>query len=492
MRTAVILALASLISPSFAQEPIRLRRDHVLGTSLDLSVRGDRKSADAFLAAALAEIERLDAIFSNWRKDTPVAALSRGETVQDAPGELVEALQRAEQLRLQTSGAFDVRIGGVAEIWRQAQKSGKAPDRAALDAAVAAMHGSGFSIDDATRTITPKGSLTLALDGIAKGYVIAAAMQKARSACPGVAAALLDVGGDQCAFSAKGSDPWQLGVLDPKRNEDNGRVMLRVPFAGGAAATSGGYARGGKVDGTWRSHIVDPGFGQPATGALQATVMADDAMTADALATAFCVLPPEESLQVAQQMAGVECLIVDDKGKRHATRGFQDLIAKATEMAGGGGGDSAFPKGQELAITLALPKMDARRYERPYVAVWVEDKDGKHVATLSLWGKNRRWVSELTNWWKADPESRDRVDAIGRASRGPGEYRLAWSGTDDAGSAVAPGEYTVVIEVSREHGGHTTARQKIACGDKPATADFAANKELASASLRYGAREASR
>lgn len=491
MRKASFLALAMLAAPLSAQEPIRLRRDHVLGTSLDLSVRGDRKSADAFLAAALSEIERLDAIFSNWRKDTPVAALSRGETVQGAPIELIEVLQRAEQLRLQTNGAFDVRIGGVAEIWRQAQRSGKAPDRAALDAAVAAMHGSGFSIDDATRTITPKGKLMLALDGIAKGYVIAAAMQKARAACPGVASALLDVGGDQCAFAAKGLDPWQLGVLDPKRNEDNGRVMLRVPFAGGAAATSGGYARGGKVDGTWRSHIVDPGFGQPAAGALQATVMADDAMTADALATAFCVLPPEDALQVAQRIEGVECLIVDDKGKRHATRGFQDLMAKATETAGGGG-DGAFPKNQELAITLALPKMDARRYERPYVAVWVEDKDGKHVATLALWGKNRRWVSELTNWWKADPESQGRVDAIGRASRGPGEYRLAWNGTDDAGSAVSPGEYTVVIEVSREHGGHTTARQKIACGDKPASADFTANKEMASASLRYGPREAAR
>ena len=491
MRSTVFLPLALWLAPLVAQEPIRLRRDHVLGTSFDLVVRGDAKAAEAFLAVVLAEIERLDAVFSNWRRDTPVAALSRGETVREAPAELIEVLDRAMDLRFQTSGAFDVRVGAVADLWRQAQKTGKAPDRAALDAAVAAMHSSGWDFDATKRTVEPKGKLVLALDGIAKGYVIAAAMQKARAACPAVAGALLDIGGDQVAFAAAGSEPWQLGVLDPKRPEDNGRVMLRVPFAGGAAATSGGYARGGKVDGTWRSHIVDPGFGQPATGALQATVMAPDAMTADALATAFCVLPPEESLKVAQRMSGVECLIVDEKGGRHATRGFQDLVAKATETTGGGG-DSAFPKGHELAITLALPKMDARRYERPYVAVWVEDSKGAHVATLALWGRNRRWVSELTNWWKADPEARDRVDAIGRASRGPGEYRLAWNGTDDGGAGIESGEYTVVIEVSREHGGHTTSRQKIVCGDKAATAEFASNKELASASLRYGPREVAR
>ena len=489
MRPILATAFLAFACAVLAQEPVRLRRDHVLGTSLDLTVRGSKADADAFLAAAMAEIERLDAVFSGWRNDTPVAALARGETVREAPAELIEVLERAMDLRLQTFGAFDVRVGAVADLWRQAQTTGKAPDRAALDAAVAAMHGSGWDFDATKRTVEPKGKLVLALDGIAKGYVIAAAMQKARAACPAVAGALLDIGGDQVAFAASGSKPWQLGVLDPKRPEDNGRVMLRVPFAGGAAATSGGYARGGKVDGTWRSHIVDPGFGQPATGALQATVMAADAMTADALATAFCVLPPEESLKVAQRMSGVECLIVDEKGKRHATRGFQDLVAKATESTGGGG-DSAFPKGHELAITLALPKMDARRYERPYVAVWVEDSKGAHIATLALWGRNRRWVSELTNWWKKDPEARDRVDAVGRASRGPGEYRLSWNGADDAGAGVAPGEYTVVIEVSREHGGHTTTRQKIVCGDKEAAAEFTANKELASASLRYGPREA--
>lgn len=491
MRSILATACLAFSCALLAQEPVRLRRDHVLGTSLDLTVRGTKADADAFLAAAIAEIERLDAVFSGWRNDTPVAALARGETVQNAPEDLVLVLQRADELRLATNGAFDVRIGGVAKLWADARKAGKKPASSALDAALADMRAAGWSIDAASRTITPKGKLQLSLDGIAKGYVLSAAMHKARQAVPSVHAALLDIGGDQVAMRGMHTDAWQLGIADPKRAEDNGRVLLRVPFQGGSAATSGGYARGGLIDGSFASHIVDPGFGQPASGALQATVLCADAATADALATAFCVLPPDESLQVAQRMQGIECLVIDSKGKRHATRGFQDLLAMATE-AGGGGGDSAFPNGQELQIELALPKLDARRYERPYVAVWVEDDKGAHVATLALWGRNRRWVSELTNWWKADPEARNRVDAIGRASRGPGEYRLSWNGTDDAGSAVAAGDYTVVIEVSREHGGHTTARQKIACRAKAASAEFTANKELANATLRYGPREAAK
>lgn len=491
MRLVPRLAFLGVLVSLPAQGPVRLHRDHVLGTSLELVVRADAAAADAFLSAVLTELTRLEAILSGWRQDTPVAALGRGETVSPAPVELVEVLRAAESVRNATNGAFDVRLGSVAALWTAAMQKGKAPEPAALERALAECRASGWTIEDDGRTVKPIGRPHLALDGIAKGYAIDRALQAARAACPKVTAALLDVGGDQVAFGGGGDDPFQLGIADPKNAQDNGRVMLRVPFAFGAAATSGGYARGGTIDGTWRSQVIDPGFGQPATGALQATVTAPDAATADALATAFCVLPPEESLQVARRTKGVECLVIDGNGRRHATAGFAELLAAAVESTGGGG-DSAFPGGRELEIALELPKLDARRYERPYVAVWIEDGKGAHVATLALWGRNRRWVSELTNWWKADPTARDRVDAIGRASRGPGQYRLVWNGCDDAGSAVAAGEYTVVVEVSREHGGHTTARQSIRCADADAKADLAGNRELAKGSLRYAPREAGR
>ena len=471
-----------------SQDLVRLHRDHVIGTSLDLAVRADAARANAFLAAVLLEVECLDAVFSNWREDTPVAALRRGETVTKAPPELIGLLQRAELLRLDTRGAFDVRIGGVSRLWREAVASGKPPASAALDQELAAMRSSGFTIEVAAGSIVPKGSLHLLLDGVAKGAILDAAIASARKACPDVVAALLDIGGDQLAFGAPSEgQKWQLGIADPKQPQDNRRVMLRVALGARAAATSGGYARGFELAGKHHSHILDPGFGQPATGALQATVLAADAATADALATAFCVLAPTESMAMARTTAGVNGLILDKDGKRHVTRGFQELLLSAVEATGGAAA-SVFQNGQELEITLELPKMDARRYERPYTAVWVENAAGEHVTTLAVWGRNRRWVSELTNWWKTDLSASDRVDAIGRASRGPGEYRLAWGGRDDLGMAVPAGDYTVVIEVSREHGAHTVARQTIRCGDSEQSAKIAGNRELAGASLRYGPR----
>jgi FAD:protein FMN transferase len=82
-------------------------------------------------------------------------------------------------------------------------------------------------------------------------------------------------------------------------------------------ATSGAYRRGRRLDGRLLSHIVDPRSGDPAGAVLSASVLAPSAMTADALATAFNILPPRESLAIADSLAGVGCFLVDTGGGCH-------------------------------------------------------------------------------------------------------------------------------------------------------------------------------
>ena len=83
------------------------------------------------------------------------------------------------------------------------------------------------------------------------------------------------------------------------------------------------------------------------------------------------------------------------------------------------------------------------------------------------------------------PGAAEQVDAVGRASRGAGEYTLTWGGRDDAGKPVGTGDYTLVVEVSREHGGHTIARQKVHCGTSAQNWTIAGNKELEGCAIRY-------
>jgi thiamine biosynthesis lipoprotein len=81
-------------------------------------------------------------------------------------------------------------------------------------------------------------------------------------------------------------------------------------------ATSGDAYQFVVLDGVRYSHIIDPRTGMAVTEASSATVLAPDCLTADALATALCVLRPEEGLRILRNVRGAEACLVRNAGGR--------------------------------------------------------------------------------------------------------------------------------------------------------------------------------
>lgn len=136
---------------------------------------------------------------------------------------------------------------------------------------------------------------------------------------------------------------------------------------------------------------------------------------------------------------------------------------------------------------------NSRRYRKPYVAVWVEDKGGYPVKTISLWlMKDRpgpRWHPDLKQWYRADRmrqlvEDKSLVDGMSSATRSPGKYKVAWDGTDDAGAALPAGKYTFYVEAAREHGTYQLIKHPIEIG-KPIQETLKGNAEIKSVKLEY-------
>ena len=127
-----------------------------------------------------------------------------------------------------------------------------------------------------------------------------------------------------------------------------------------------------------------------------------------------------------------------------------------------------------LTVTLELARLDAMG-RRPYVAVWVEDRDRFPVRTIALWYDGRaRWLPDLRAWYRGDrlramAEGTQIVDAVTTATRPSGKYTLQWDGKDNAGTPVRKGQYTVCIEAAREHGTYQIIRQAIEVGGPPST-----------------------
>jgi len=90
------------------------------------------------------------------------------------------------------------------------------------------------------------------------------------------------------------------------------RILAVLELRNSAIVTSGDYERYFMSDGVRYHHLLDPKTGQPARGLASVTVVAPEAVTADALSTAVFVLGRERGLALIESLPGVEAILVTE------------------------------------------------------------------------------------------------------------------------------------------------------------------------------------
>lgn len=474
-------AIATTAAPESAERSFHF--DHVLGTSLDGWVVGP---VDAAETAALDEIERLRRVFSLHDPESELSRLNRASGPFAASTDLLAVLNWYEMFSRISGGALNAQVGGLTRAWDRA--IGAEPDAAALERAARRIQTQGWGIDG--NTVTRHTDQPLNLNSVAKGYIL----QKAAEAVQRVASSgVLNLGGDMVVWG----EEQTLGVQDPFTPAENAPVLTRIRVQNRAVATSGGYMRTYTANGKKHSHILDPRTGRPADHTAAATVIAADATTANAFATALCVMGAD-GLKLAESL-GAAALVIDADGREHRTASFAGYELptgdekkpdekKPDDKKDVKKGDP-WPEGYELTLSFELPNPGARA-RRPYVAFWIEDADGKPVRTVAVWGNSPKWLGTMSAWWKFGKDyGNDVKRAVCKATRAPGKYELVWDGKDDAGKALPQGTYTVKLEVHREHGKDVIQSEKIECGKEDAKATMKKNAETEESTVKYAKKE---
>ncbi|WP_159094783.1 DUF2271 domain-containing protein [Stenotrophomonas sp. ESTM1D_MKCIP4_1] len=423
-----------------------LHRDDVLGTSLDLRIDAPAAQVAAGERAALAEIERLDSVLSRWREDSELSRFNGSTGPQDLSPDLRAVLGLCEHWRVRTEGLFSCRLGTMAARWRQAQASGTLPAREELRTLASAAAAAEFSLERDQRVTRP-AAIVFDVDALAKGYIIDRAVDAARAAAPAAIAIALDIGGDARHWQASGAgQPWQVGVADARAPRDNRPALATVALRSQAIAASGHATRGYTVGRRQYSHLLDPWSGWPMQFAPSATVVATDASSADALATALSVMPIRAGLQLADATAGAAALILSDTGTAFASQRWPALLAAAD-------GQAMAP--EQRVIDYQVPALDSERYHAPYLALWIAREDGSPVRQLLVLGERSRYLQDLPQWWRRyGRDDLPAIQGIARPTRMPGRYSVAWDGRDDRGQGVPPGTYQLQVEAARQGGGH--------------------------------------
>lgn len=495
----ICIAFVLLLARLTGNETHTFHHENVLGTSLELrigapTIEQARRAEDA----ALTEIDRLADIFSTYDQASEFSRWqrTRGEAVKVSP-ELMEVLQATDLWRQRSGGAFNPGAAVFTQLWREAAARDTEPAAADLRAAAERIAAPAWRLDPAAGTATRLADYPLTLDAIAKGYIVERSLQAARAAVATVDRLVVNIGGDLRVW---GREAFPIAITDPAHAADNAPPLETISLTDAALATSGGYRRGFVIQGRSYSHLFDARTGRPVDNVTSSSALAPDAAQADALATVFSILDPGESARLAAATPGTGFLVVTADGATVRSARWPGsvgetmaLLAEPAAAEGASWGDT-FELNVEFEI--ATPRT-SRRYARPYVAIWLEDAEGRSVRTLLVWYDRPRWLPDLRRWNRADglrarSDLTDVLAVASDATRPPGRYYLAWDGRDDRKRPVPAGTYTLMIEAVREHGTYQIMQQEVTVGGDPFTMEIPGNEEIKSATLDYRRRAQAR
>jgi len=276
------------------------RSEFKLDTVVEINIMTHSKNADALLDSVFLLIDKYDLQFSSYREGSWLYKLNHSDSKEfNITDELFQILTFSEEVYERSNTLFDVTIGNLAEIWDFDKQL--IPTMEEIDWA---QKNTGFSKIDFSEGILHKPvSLKLNLGGIAKGFIIDRIVDflYEREVISGI----INIGGDIRLFGQ--NKPLLIGIQHPRKERNE--LIGKLEASNKAVVTSGDYERYFIENGIRYHHILDPVTGYPAMENLSVTVIADEAVTADAYSTALFLMNNEKGISLVNETTGMEAII---------------------------------------------------------------------------------------------------------------------------------------------------------------------------------------
>lgn len=284
------------VRPAVATPLLRTWSGAALGADATMQIHHpDPAVADRLIEASLAEVARLEQVLSLYRPDSALSRLNRDGVLDEPPFDFVRVLAESHRYAALTGGAFDVTVQPLWDVYsNHFARPGASPDgpsAEAVAAAVARVGQDALEVDPARVRLARPG-MGITLNGIGQGYVTDRVVDLLRAG--GVEHALVDMGEIRAVGGHPAGGPWSVGLEDPRAA---GKIAERIPLTDRAVATSGGYGTVFDPAGHF-NHIFEPRTGRTSWRWLSVSVESNTAMEADALSTAFTLMPEEATAPV--------------------------------------------------------------------------------------------------------------------------------------------------------------------------------------------------
>ena len=242
-----------------------------------------------------AELKRFDQSLSPFNYSSVISRVNRNEELV-TDSFFQTCFNRSMEISRETKGAFDITIAPLANAWGFGFKKGAFPDSLMIDSMLQITGYEKVKLENG-KVVKQDPRVMLSCSAVAKGYsvdVIARLLDR-----KGIKNYMVDIGGEVVVKGKNATgDLWRIGINKPYDDslavKQDIQVVLNLTDLG--MATSGNYRNYYYKDGKKYAHTIDPRTGYPVQHSiLSSTVIAEDCMTADALATSFMVMELEEA-----------------------------------------------------------------------------------------------------------------------------------------------------------------------------------------------------
>lgn len=324
----LILATVWILVRHNHQQPYTTISGFVFGTVYNITYQyeGDLK------VEIEAELKRFDESLSPFNDSSVISRVNRNEELV-TDSFFQKCFKRSMEISRETEGAFDITVAPLANAWGFGFKKGAFPDSLMIDSLLQITGYEKVKLADG-KVVKQDPRIMLSCSAVAKGYSVDVVAQFLES--KGIKNYMVDIGGE---VVVKGKNPqeglWRIGINKPiddslSTNKDI-QTILEVTDLG--LATSGNYRNYYYKDGKKYAHTINPKTGYPVQHSiLSSTVIAEDCMTADALATAFMVMGLEKAEAFCKTNPAIDAYFIysgeNGEFKTYFTEGMKKYMSK--------------------------------------------------------------------------------------------------------------------------------------------------------------------
>lgn len=329
MRKLFLALIAILAVTLFAgcdsRSPYRHCEGVIWATSYHITYRSEKMLDDSVLAV----LRGVEQSLSPFIDSSLVSDINAGVT--DRTDSLFRRifLTSCEISRI-SGGAYDPTVAPLVNLWGFGYRTtGREPTQQQIDSALNLVGILECRLEG-NRIVKRSPETEFDFSSITKGYACDLVGDMLRR--NGCSDFIVEIGGEVRASGENDrGHGWRIMIDAPVENDTavvhSGIAVIEISDCG--VATSGNYRNYRKTSAGKSWHTISPATGRPAVSStLSATVIAPDAMTADALATACMVLQPDSALSMMSRLPHTEALLVSSGPKGfelHPTSGFPEM-----------------------------------------------------------------------------------------------------------------------------------------------------------------------